>query len=286
LTAEQERALGQRIQLGKKAGQLIVDVSADMGMDLYEDMQLAIDDGRQANHEFVEAFLRLPVAIAKRYRDFADYGDLIQEGNIGLLEAVDKFDPEKGFRFSTFAAWRIKNKIFREMNRRNVTSGVSVDKTVRLRQIEKYEKHDDGKPRTNEELSDLLRLSIDEILELQFLRNAINRSISLDEPLTHDSDSTMGDVVIDTKSWVTFDEVELQFGEFVFSELFESLTDRMIQTLQLRYGLYGGSSYSSEEIAEMLGVSPRTIYSDLKEAKKIIKIMATEKHPGFKESFM
>ena len=216
-------------------------------------------DGKAREH-LIKANLRLVVKIA---RDYSDYGlplaDLISEGNIGLMKAVDKFDPEKGGKLSTYAAWWIKQSIKRALSNQSKTIRLPVhmiDKLAKVRRISALLSEDLGRLPTNEELSEELGIPLEKLV---LLKQYAMRPVSLDAPLGDDDGTHLGEVVQDEKAVdpsMTLENSNLH-GEL--DELLDSLDEREAHIIDHRFGLNGKKPLTLEEISRDFGVSRERI---------------------------
>ena len=216
-------------------------------------------DGKAREH-LIKANLRLVVKIA---RDYSDYGlplaDLISEGNIGLMKAVDKFDPEKGGKLSTYAAWWIKQSIKRALSNQSKTIRLPVhmiDKLAKVRRISAILSEDLGRLPTNEELSEELGIPLKKLV---LLKQYAMRPVSLDAPLGDDDGTQLGEIVQDEKAAdpsMTLENSNLH-GEL--DELLGSLDEREAHIIDHRFGLNGKKPLTLEEISRDFGVSRERI---------------------------
>lgn len=216
-------------------------------------------DGKAREH-LIKANLRLVVKIA---RDYSDYGlplaDLISEGNIGLMKAVDKFDPEKGGKLSTYAAWWIKQSIKRALSNQSKTIRLPVhmiDKLAKVRRISALLSEDLGRLPTNEELSEELGIPLKKLV---LLKQYAMRPVSLDAPLGDDDGTHLGEMVQDEKAVdpsMTLENSNLH-GEL--DELLDSLDEREAHIIDHRFGLNGKKPLTLEEISRDFGVSRERI---------------------------
>lgn len=210
----------------------------------------------EAARQLVLCNLRYVVRIA---RGFAGYGlpqaDLIQEGNIGLIKATERFDPSLGNRFSTYASWWIRQSILRALSNRGHAIRLPVhkrDAIRRMRRVKEEMYRTLGREPTDEELAETLGLSPQELAELQRLSV---RTISLDQPVGEDEETTLGELIVDMDAPTPFDVASLsQLREDVRIAL-QSLNKREAEVLYLRYGLDGGDMRTLQEVAEELGVT-------------------------------
>jgi len=222
-----------------------------------EELELArrLREGDEAKERFIQANLRLVVSIARRY---IGYGlpllDLIQEGNVGLLRAVERFDPEKGYKFSTYATWWIRQAIARALAEQGRTIRLPehiIELIQRINEAEEGFLHDNGRRPTLEELAAMLELPLEKVRQA---KEAAAYPLSLEAPLGEREEETLGDLLGEEGP----SPPEEIAKELLLSELEESLKElpeREQQILELRYGLKGKEPLTLEEIGKILGIS-------------------------------
>jgi RNA polymerase primary sigma factor len=250
-----------------------------------EEIALArqVQEGDQsAREKMIRSNLRLVISIAKRYMNLGvPLSDLIEEGNIGLMKSVEKFDPDKGFRFSTYAAWWIKQGISRAI----IDQGKMIRVPVYMNEeILKYKKaiekltHKLKRPPTPQETAKKLKISIEKVRELE---GSIARMSSLDAPIGEDGDGLIQDIIEDENAVAPDEELESIFSKERATGLLDILNERERRIIELRYGLADGDTHTLAEIAKVLGVSRERVRqieaATIKKIRQYIERENTEK---------
>ncbi|MDP2653934.1 MAG: RNA polymerase sigma factor RpoD/SigA [Candidatus Omnitrophota bacterium] len=248
LTAEEEFDLAQRVQKGDK----------------------------EARNMMIRANLRLVISIAKRYVNLGvPLSDLIEEGNIGLMKSVEKFDPDRGFRFSTYAAWWIKQGISRAI----IDQGKLIRVPVYMNEeILKYKKTIEDlthklkrKPRAGE-IAKRLQVSVDKVRELE---NSIAKMSSLDAPIGEEGDGMVKDIIEDQSLISPDEQLEVFFNRERALGFLETLNERERKIIDMRFGLTDGNTHTLAEIAKVLSVSRERVRqleaSTIKKIRQVIK---------------
>lgn len=255
LTAEEEKELAWRVVNGMKAAKRLKE-DPNLTPEERAELEKLVADGEQAKEHLVKANTRLVVSLAKRYTNMGlPFLDLIQEGNIGLIKATERFDPSLGNRFSTYASWWIRQSILRALSNRGHAIRLPVHKRDAIRRMRRVKQElykTLGREPLDEELAEELGISLQELSELQRLSV---RTISLDQPVGEDEETTLGELIVDGEAPTPFDVASLsQLREDVRAAL-ESLNKREAEVLYLRYGLDGGEMRTLQEVAEEMGVT-------------------------------
>jgi RNA polymerase sigma factor (sigma-70 family) len=258
LTAEDEVRLAKTIEAGR-AAQEKLDEGATGNR---HELERAVREGQEAFDHFVAANLRLVVSVAAQFskRSTLDLGELIQEGNLGLLRAVEKFDWRRGYKFSTYATWWIRQAIQRGVagSERTIRLPVALhDALVKVRAASARLESETGREPTVDELAAATRLSTAKV------RRALegdHSMTSLDRPVGYDSDaSDLGEFVAIAQDSPAEEVVERQFVEGLFATAREHLDDRSWYVLQRRYGLDGGQSLTLDALGRELGLSRESV---------------------------
>ncbi|MGJ9404991.1 MULTISPECIES: RNA polymerase sigma factor [Nesterenkonia] len=259
LNAEQEVDLALRIEAGlfaehKLNKQKITDRR------LRRDLELVVADGKRAKNHLLEANLRLVVSLAKRYTGRGMlFLDLIQEGNLGLIRAVEKFDYTKGFKFSTYATWWIRQAITRAMadQARTIRIPVHMVEVInKLARVQRQMLQDLGREPTPEELAQELDMTPEKVVEVQKYGR---EPISLHTPLGEDGDSEFGDLIEDSEAVVPSDAVSFTLLQEQLHSVLDTLAEREAGVVAMRFGLTDGQPKTLDEIGKVYGVTRERI---------------------------
>ncbi|MEW1979884.1 RNA polymerase sigma factor [Citricoccus sp. NPDC079358] len=259
LNAEQEVDLALRIEAGLYAEHKMKDEPPTEAR-FRRDMELVIADGRRAKNHLLEANLRLVVSLAKRYTGRGMlFLDLIQEGNLGLIRAVEKFDYTKGFKFSTYATWWIRQAITRAMadQARTIRIPVHMVEVInKLARVQRQMLQDLGREPTPEELAKELDMTPEKVVEVQKYGR---EPISLHTPLGEDGDSEFGDLIEDSEAVVPADAVSFTLLQEQLHSVLDTLAEREAGVVAMRYGLTDGQPKTLDEIGKVYGVTRERI---------------------------
>jgi RNA polymerase primary sigma factor len=259
LNAEQEVTLAKRIEAGLFAEEMLSEGSG-LEDDHVTDLEWISEDGRRAKNHLLEANLRLVVSLAKRYTGRGMlFLDLIQEGNLGLIRAVEKFDYTKGYKFSTYATWWIKQAITRAMadQARTIRIPVHMVEVInKLARVQRQMLQDLGREPTPEELAKELDMTPEKVVEVQKYGR---EPISLHTPLGEDGDSEFGDLIEDSEAVVPAEAVNFTLLQEQLHDVLDTLSEREAGVVSMRFGLTDGQPKTLDEIGKVYGVTRERI---------------------------
>ena len=273
LTAQEEVELAKRIEIGKRARERFQHPDARQKSSRWRyQMKRLVRDGQNAREHLGRANTRLVVSIAKRYMGQGlPFPDLIQEGNVGLMRAVDKYDYKRGNRFSTYATWWIRQAITRALAQKTRTIRIPLHMTERIRQMYRTAQNLEqnlGRRPTPEEIANEMDLPADTV---RAMMDASQHAIALERPVGDDGDSEFGDFIEDQDSPSPVDSATQHLLEETIEEVLSELTPRQSHILRLRFGLGGGEPHTLEEIANKFGLSRERIRQLEKEALRRLR---------------
>ena len=259
LNAEQEVELAKRIEAGLFAEEKLAE-RENLSTDARIDLEWIAEDGTRAKNHLLEANLRLVVSLAKRYTGRGMlFLDLIQEGNLGLIRAVEKFDYTKGYKFSTYATWWIRQAITRAMadQARTIRIPVHMVEVInKLARVQRQMLQDLGREPTPEELAVELDMTPEKVIEVQKYGR---EPISLHTPLGEDGDSEFGDLIEDSEAIQPGEAVSFTLLQEQLHSVLDTLSEREAGVVSMRFGLTDGQPKTLDEIGKVYGVTRERI---------------------------
>jgi len=260
LNAEQEVELAKRIEAGLFAEEKLAKAAEALPPGQRIDIEWIAEDGRRAKNHLVEANLRLVVSLAKRYTGRGMlFLDLIQEGSLGLIRAVEKFDYTKGYKFSTYATWWIRQAITRAMADQARTIRIPVHMVEIINKLARVQRHmlqDLGREPTPDELAATLDITPERVIEVQKYGR---EPISLHTPLGEDADSEFGDLIEDSEAIQPGEAVSFTLLQEQLHSVLDTLSEREAGVVSMRFGLTDGQPKTLDEIGKVYGVTRERI---------------------------
>ncbi|HEY8373265.1 MAG TPA: sigma-70 family RNA polymerase sigma factor [Pseudonocardiaceae bacterium] len=281
LTAEEEVELAKRIEAGVFA-QHVLDTDTRLSPEQRAELEELVRDGQEAKNHLLEANLRLVVSLAKRYTGRGmPLLDLIQEGNLGLIRAVEKFDYTKGFKFSTYATWWIRQAITRGMADQGRTIRLPVhlvEQVNKLARIKRDLHQRLGREATNEELAEESGLPVDKVVDLM---DHARDPVSLDMPVGSEEDAPLGDFIEDSEATDAENAVISGLLQDDLRRVLATLDDREQQVIRMRYGIDDGQPKTLDQIGKRFGLSrervrqiEREVMSKLRQGERAERLRA------------
>ena len=260
LTAQEEVDLAKRIEAGVLADERLRQEAPKLPEEKRRDLHWLVTDGLIAKRHLVEANLRLVVSIAKRYvgRGMA-FLDLIQEGNLGLIRAVEKFDYTKGYKFSTYATWWIRQAITRAIadQARTIRIPVHMVETInKLSRIQRQLLQDLGREPTADEIARQMEMPPDRVREIQKISQ---EPVSLETPIGEEEDSHLGDFIEDAEAIIPLERASFMLLQEQLNSVLHTLQDREQEVIEMRFGLTDGQPKTLEEVGKRFGVTRERI---------------------------
>jgi RNA polymerase primary sigma factor len=260
LTTEEEVELAKRLEAGNKARAELTRLADEIDEDERLELEAIVEDGKAARDHLIKANTRLVVSIAKKYMGRGvHFLDLIQEGNLGLMKAVEKFDYTRGYRFSTYATWWIRQTITRAIADQGRTIRVPVHMSDRIRRLYKTARQleqENGRKPTPEEIAARMDL---EPRKVQWMLKVSWRPMSLERPVGEEEDSELGSFIEDLTTPTPTQSAYQNLLREKVEEVLGTLTAREARILRLRFGLQNGRSYTLEEVGQKFGLTRERI---------------------------
>ncbi|MCS7252286.1 MAG: sigma-70 family RNA polymerase sigma factor [Thermoflexus sp.] len=271
LTAEEEKELARRIARGREAARRLAR-NPQLPSPIRQRLERQIEEGRQAREKLITSNFRLVISVAKKYQGLGvPLLDLIQEGNMGLMKAVERFDPKRGRRFSTYATWWIRQAITRAlaMQARTIRLPIHAQEQLRKTQRIAYQiEQEAGRPATPEEVAGRLGTETDKV---EWLWNTARPLLSLEEPIDDEGETTLEGAIRDMESPAPDEVVAEQLLREQIQEILGELSSRHARVLRLRYGFEDGRSYTLDEVAQRFGLSRERIRQIETEALRYLR---------------
>lgn len=286
LTAEQEVDLARKISFGREAREQLEYMRQEdlLSPEDEEELQHVIEIADIAKHKLVEANFRLVVHMAKKFdKGSVAFMDLIQEGNLGLMRAADKFEYERGFKFSTYATWWIRQGIARSIadQGRTIRIPVHMNETInKMGRIQRQLTQEFGRDPLDEEIGKEMGITAEKV---QYIKRISREPMSLENPVGEEEDSSLADFISDPTARTPEDHMIDEALITALNEALETLTDREEKVLRMRYGLLDGKNYTLEEVGREFGVTRERIRQI--ESKALRKLRSPSRQNKLKEVY-
>jgi len=272
LKAEDEIELAKRIEAGREADTALADPDAKLSPRARAELVRVANDGEQAKRELTQANSRLVISMAKRYLgQGVPFLDLIQEGNLGLMRAVEKFDWRRGNKFSTYATWWIRQSLTRGLADQGRTIRVPVHMNDRIRKVYAVAQQletEMGRRPSPEEIARELDMELEKV---ELALKASRRSLSLEKPVGHEGDSELGQFIEDESNEDPLETAALDLLRGDVENVLQGLTAREQRVLELRYGLRGHRAYTLKEVGRIFGLTRERVRQIEKEALRKLR---------------
>lgn len=276
LTAEEEVQLAKEIEAGTEAEERLAEEGDELTLDEQDELYLLKERGDAARAHLIRANTRLVVSIAKKYRGRGlQFLDLIQEGNVGLMKAVEKYDYRRGNRFSTYATWWIRQAVTRALANHGRTIRIPAHlggRISKLYQVAQELEQQQGRQPTAEEIAEEMDLPAERV---RWMLRTSRQPVHLERPVGDESDAELGDFIEDSEAPPPAEMVAQTMLTEEIGQILDQLTPREARILRLRYGLQDGESRTLKEVGEMFGLSRERIRQLEKEALRKLR------HPNF-----
>ncbi len=260
LTPEEERELARAVFDGRVAAQRLAGQNGNLSDEEREALRQIVQKGREARDRLIRANTRLVISVAKHYVGRGvPFPDLIQEGNLGLMRAVSKFDYRRGFKFSTYATWWIRQAITRALADQGRVIRLPVHMGDRLRKLFRTARDMEqelGRPPTPEELAERLQMPVTRV---EWMLRISSDTLSLHKPVGEDEESELGHFIEDTQSPAPMDVANRELLREKLEQLLDTLTPKQARILRLRFGFVDGRTYTLEEVGRKFGVTRERI---------------------------
>ncbi len=276
LTAEEEVTLAMEIEAGREATLRMEEEGETLDDDTLDELVNVLEIGDAARAHLIRANTRLVVSIAKKYRGRGlQFLDLIQEGNVGLMKAVEKYDYRRGNRFSTYATWWIRQAVTRALANHGRTIRIPAHlggRISKLYQVAQELEQEYGRQPTAEEIAECMELPAERV---RWMLRTSRQPVHLERPVGDESDAELGDFIEDIEAPPPAESVAQKMLTEEIGDILDQLTPREARILRLRYGLQDGESRTLKEVGEMFGLSRERIRQLEKEALRKLR------HPNF-----